>query len=187
MHLVEYIQYEIKPTQEAFLIKPVRDLYNKDKTKNKEKFMQQLSILYFLVDPRSSYSYIVSEEERFKEILKQEGLPLDFKIDKDLQAAIDIYKAHIITSSYKLLQSTKIAVDKLSEFLENIDLYDVDDKGKPKYTINSITQAIRQVPQLAKDVIEAERIVTKEIEEEGRARGGNEKTLFDDGFKRYNG
>jgi hypothetical protein len=184
MHLVEYVQYEIKPTQEAFLIKPIRDLYNADKSKNKEKFMQQLSIMYFLVDPRSSYSYIVDEEERLREILKQEGLPLDFEIDEDLQYAIDIYKKHIITISYKLLQSTKVAIDKLSDFLEHVDLYEVDDKGKPKYTINSITQAIRQVPQLSKDVIEAERIVSKEIEEEGRARGGNQKTLLDDGFKK---
>jgi hypothetical protein len=138
-----------------------------------------------MVDPRSSYSYIVDEELRYREILKQEGLPLDYKIDAKLEAAMEIYKKHIITTSYKLLQSTRIAVDKLSEFLENIDLYEEDKNGKPKYTISQITQAIKQVPQLSKDVIEAERIVSKEIEEEGRARGGNNKTLLDDGFDAF--
>jgi hypothetical protein len=39
MHILEFINYEIKPTEEAFLIKPIRDLYNEDKSKNKEKFM----------------------------------------------------------------------------------------------------------------------------------------------------
>jgi hypothetical protein len=57
-----------------------------------------------------------------------------------------------------------------------------DERGKAIYTINSITQAIKQIPQLAKDIMEAEKIVAKEIEEQGRARGGNNKTLFDDGF-----
>lgn len=182
MHIIEYNNYNIEPTQEAFLIKPIRDLYNADKSKTKEKFMQQMSIMYFLADPRSSYTYITDEDERLKEILIQEGLPADFKIDKKLEEAIEIYKKHIITTSQLLLEDTRFAIDKLRKFLREVDLQDVDDKGKPLYTVNSITQAIKQIPQLAKDIAEAERVVAKEIEEQGRARGGNNKTLFDDGI-----
>lgn len=182
MHIIEYNNYNIEPTQEALLIKPIRDLYNADKTKGKEKFMQQMSIMYFLVDPRSSYTYIIDEKDRLKEILIQEGLPEDFKIDSKLQAAINEYKKHIITTSQLLLEDTRVAIDKLRKFLREVDLSAQDDKGKPLYTINSITQAIKQIPQLAKDIAEAERVVAKEIEEQGRARGGNNKTLFDDGI-----
>lgn len=182
MHIIEYNNYEIKPTEEAFLIAPIRKLYNSDKTKTKEKFMQLMSVLYFYSDPRSSYNYIIDDNERLKEIIIQEGLPTTFKIDKTLQEAIDIYKKHTITSSYLLLQDTKIAIDKVREFLRNLDLTALDDKGKPLYTINSVTQAIKQIPQLSKDIIEAERVVTKEIEEQGRARGSKDKTLMDDGI-----
>lgn len=182
MHIIEYNNYEIKPTEEAFLIAPIRKLYNSDKTKTKEKFMQLMSVLYFYADPRSSYNYIIDDNERLKEIIIQEGLPTTFKIDKTLQEAIDIYKKHTITSSYLLLQDTKIAIDKVREFLRNLDLTALDDKGKPLYTINSVTQAIKQIPQLSKDIIEAERVVTKEIEEQGRARGSKDKTLMDDGI-----
>jgi hypothetical protein len=140
-----------------------------------------MSVIYFLVDPRSSYNYIIDDEERFNEIKIQEGLPNDFKIDKKLQEAIDVYKKHIITTSYLLLQDTKIAVERVRQFLRNIDLNAVDDKGKPMYTINSVTTAIKQIPQLAKDLADAEKMITKEIEETGRARGGNErKKLFED-------
>ena len=45
--LIEYNNYQIIPTEEAFLIAPIRKLYNSDKTKNKEKFMQLLSVIYF--------------------------------------------------------------------------------------------------------------------------------------------
>lgn len=184
MHLIEYSNYEIKPTDECFLIKPFRDLFHADRTKNKDKFMQQLSVVYFLVDPRSSYNYILNEDDRLKEIIAQEGLPKDFKIDGKLAEAIEIYKKHIITSSYLLLQDTKIAVDNVRTFLRNVDLTAVDDKGKPVYTIQSVTSAIKQIPQLAKDLVEAEKMITKEIEEQGRARGGNDaKSLFDDGIK----
>lgn len=182
MHIIEYNNYTIEPTQEAFLIKPIRDLFNKDKSKNKEKFLQQMSVLYFYADPRSTYNYIVDDEERLKAIIEQEGLPKDFKITEDLDKALQEYKKHTITTSYLLLQDTKIAVDKVRQFLREVDLTAVDDKGKPLYTINSITQAIKQIPQLSKDLLEAEKIVSKEIEEQGRARGGNNKTLFEDGI-----
>lgn len=183
MHIINFDNFEITLTEEAFYIKPIRDLFNADRTKGKEKFLQQMSVIYFLVDPRSSYNYIIDDEERFNEIKLQEGLPSDFKIDKKLQEAIDIYKKHIITTSYLLLQDTKIAVERVRQFLRNIDLNAVDDKGKPMYTINSVTTAIKQIPQLAKDLADAEKMITKEIEETGRARGGNErKKLFEDGI-----
>lgn len=182
MHLVEYNNYQIEPTQEAFLIKPIRDLYNADKSKTKNKFMTQLSVIYFLVDPRSSYNYIIDEKDRLKAIIEQEGLPANFKIDKKLQEAIDIYKKHTITTSYLLLQDTKLAIDKVRQFLRDVDLTETDDKGKPLYTINSVTSAIKQIPQLAKDVIDAEKAITREIEEQGKLRGTANKTLMDDGI-----
>ena len=145
--------------------------------------MQMASVIYFYADPRSSYSYIIDDQERLNEIIIQEGLPSNFTLSPKLLEAIECYKKHVITSSYKLLQSTKVAINKLSDFLENVDLNEKDEKGRIVYTISSITQAIKQIPQLSKDLLEAERIVTKEIEEAGRARGGSEtKTIFEDGF-----
>ena len=180
MNILEYSNYEIIPTQEALLIKPIRKLYNNDKSKTKDKFLQQMAVLYFYVDPRSSYSYILNDADRLDAIIKQEGLPQDFKITSDLKDAIEEYKLHCITTSSLLLQDTKIAIDKVREFLRNVDLTQTDDKGKPVYTINNITSAIKQIPQLAKDVLAAEKAVAKEIEENSRARGGNDNlTIMD--------
>lgn len=75
-----------------------------------------------------------------------------------------------------------MAISKVREFLEKVDLTEEDSKGKPKYTIQGITTAIKQIPQLAKDVMEAEKAVAKEIEEQGRARGNSEMSLFDSGL-----
>ena len=61
-------------------------------------------------------------------------------------------------------------------------MYATDDKGKPLYGINTVTSAIKQIPTLVKEITEAERMVTKEIEEAGRARGGGARKLFEDGF-----
>ena len=61
MKLIEYSNYQIKVADEAFLVKPIRTLFNKDKSKTKDNFWSQMSYMYFLVDPRSSYMYIVDE------------------------------------------------------------------------------------------------------------------------------
>ena len=181
MHLIEFENYEVRPTEEFFLIKPLRDLHSKYKD-NYEKFMQLVSFIYHYSDPRSSYAYIVDDDDRFEEIIRQEGLPSNFKITRELQDCIDTYKRRIETPSLRLLNSTLTMVDNLSKYMQELDLNERDDKGKPVHTISSVTQAAKQVPQLAKDIVEAIRVVTKEIEESGRARGGNErKSVYEDG------
>ena len=182
MHLIEYDNYEIKISPEALLVKPIREIWESDNSHNKESFLSQMSFMFFMIDPRSTYSYITDLTERAEEIIAQEGLPHDFKPSEQLKKAMEVYEKHTITSSYALLEAAKIAVDKVGKFLKDVDLNTLDDKGKPVYTINSITSAIKQIPQLAKDLVEAEKVVAKEIEEKGRARGGNNKTIFDDGF-----
>ena len=184
MKLIEYINYEIKINDEALLVKPIRDLYDADKTKMKSNFYTECSIIFFMADPRSSYAYIVDEKERFELIKKQEGLSEKYTISDKLQKAIDTYKELSKTVSSELLKDTYIAIDKVREFLRNVDLTLVDDKGKPVYTVNTITATIKQIPQLAKDIMEAEKQVNADILELGRKRGGNEgKALFEDGFK----
>lgn len=143
--------------------------------------MQVMSVIYFYADPRSSYSYITNDHDRLQAIIEQEGLDKKFKIDK-YQGLIDLYKKHVITPSYQLLQNARIAADKVGKFLAEVDLFEEDEKGKPKYTVNSVTSAMKQIPEIVKQLQLTEKLVSKEIEEEGRMRGGNEgKTIFEDG------
>lgn len=114
--------------------------------------MQQLSVVYFMADPRSSYNYITDLDDRLEMIKEQEGLDKNFKIDDKLSEAIECYKKHTMTTSTLLLEDARTAVDKVRQFLREVNLDEVDDKGKPKYTINSITSALKQIPQLAKDL-----------------------------------
>ena len=182
MKLLEFKDYRLNVSDEAFLVKPIRKIFNSDRSVNKENFFKQMSYLYFMMDPRSDYSYIIDEDERALAIIEQEGLEPKFKPSKELQEAMEIYKKLTTTTSTMLLQDTRIAVDKVRQFLRDVDLNAVDQKtGRPIYTVSSVTTAIKQIPQLAKDLMETEKLVAKEIEEQGRARGGNEKKkLFED-------
>lgn len=182
MKLVKVENYQLVIEDELLLLTPFKKIYKKDKSKDKGNFMNFLTIIYYTYDPRSDYSYIVDERERLKEVCDSNGLQVPVFSD-DEKNCIELYKKLTTTISQELLQSTKIAISKVRQFLETVDLTLTDDKGKPLYTINSVTAAIKQIPQLAKDIMLAEKAVVKEIEEQGRARGGNEsKHLFEDGI-----
>jgi len=181
MNLIKYENYQITISDDAYLVKSIRKLFNADKSQNKEKFFEQMTFIYFSTDVRSDYNYILDEEEKFDAICRGEGLK-DFKVTKDLRDAMEDYKRLTTTASANLLLDTKIAIDKVRKFLRDVDLTAIDEKtGKPIYTINTVTAAIKVIPELAKNLTETERIVNKEIEDAGRARGGNEsKKLFED-------
>ena len=72
-------------------------------------------------------------------------------------------------------------IEQVRTFLKDVDLKEVDDKGKPLYTINSITSTIKMIPQLIKDLDEAEKAIASEMREQGgKVRGQKTKSLLED-------
>lgn len=182
MNLINFENYEIKIDPYLMLVRPFRKLLKEDRTKDKEHFMQQMSYLYFMVDPRSSYGYITDDNERAAIIEKQEGLPTNFKPSPLLLEAMEIYRKQTVNKSAELLQSTYKACDKVKEFLENINLEAEDDKGKPKYPINSITGAIDKVLSLIEKLQVLKKKVEQDTVETVRVRGNTDNKCYEDGF-----
>lgn len=181
MKLIKIENYSLQIADEALLIKPIRKLYNQDRSASKEQFYKQMSYLYFMVDPRSTYSYILNEEDRAKEIIAQEGLDKDFKPSPLLQEAMEVYRKHTVTPSQELLNAALTAAHTVSNFLKKPDiLEDVDDKGKPKYQISSITAALKNVEGIVSSLQNLQKKVESELTEQSKARGSQELTIFDE-------
>lgn len=90
MKLIRYENYRIVIADELLLIRPARQLLNADRTATKENFLRQISYMYFMYDPESTYGYLTDEAERAKAVIEQEGLGKDFKPDKKLEELIGI-------------------------------------------------------------------------------------------------
>lgn len=181
MKLIENDGYEIKVSDEAFLIRPIRELYEKDRSKRKEQFFRQMSYLFFMVDPRSTYMYLTDEKARSKEIKLQEGFGESWEPSELLKEAMDIYKKHTTTTTSILLESMRKGIDNLSSFFSSVDLLATDEKGRPLYQVSSFTTALKQIPELSKAFFDAERSLAKEFEDtNSQARGSREKSLYED-------
>lgn len=179
MKLITIDNYELKISDEALLIGPIRSLWQHDKSARKEMFFKQMSYLYFMIDPRSSYFDIIDKEERSKTIISQEGLPSDFKPSKLLEEAMEVYKKHTVTMTQELLESSLIGARKVSQFLREVDLSAEDDKGKPKYQVASITSALKNVEGIVSSLQNLQKKVEQEISEKERVRGNQDLTVGD--------
>lgn len=182
MNLLQYKDYKVTISDEAWLVPSIRKLFTMDKTKNKDVFLNQMTYIYFYADVRSDYNYIDDIDEKSSTIISNEGLPKDFKVTPELDNAIEDYIRLTTTTSSALLRDSMIAAERLRKFLVSVDYNERDDKGKPVYAVNTVTSALKSIPEIAKSIKETERIVNQEMLEAGRARGGNEhKKLFEDG------
>lgn len=179
MKLFKYEGYRVVIAEEALALKPFKKLWDRDKSANKDKAIAELSFIYFFCDPRSDYQYLTDPDARKEAIKEGEGLKDSWEPDKVVQEAIVFYESFKPTAAL-LLEDTRVAIDKLRQLLRNIDLTAVDDKGKPMYTLNTVTSTIKQIPSLVKDLDEAEKALAAEMRSQGRMRGQGEKTLMED-------
>lgn len=178
MKLIKIDNYEVKIADEALLVKPIRKLWNQDRTKGKEQFYKQMSVLFFVYSPMSNYSYIVDEKDRLKEVCEQEGIK-DFKMTAEFKDAVKAYKKLNVTPETLLLEDTNVFIDKSRKVLRDINYEELDDIKDKVQTMRTGMAIADMVPRLVKNLAEAKKIIEKEQEEGGKARGSQELTVMD--------
>lgn len=179
MKLFKYQGFNLTISEEAMMLKPFKDLWKRDKSKNKEQALQELAYIYFMEDTRSDYQVYVDKEERSRQIKLGEGMKESWKPDKLVLEAQEFY-AGFKSEAALLLEDIRVAITKLREFIKTIDLSATDDKGKPIYTLNTYTATIKQIPELITSLDEAEKTIAKETVSQDKVRGSAEKAMFED-------
>lgn len=176
MRLLKLEGYKLTIEPEILTLKPFSELWKRDKSSTKNKAIQELSYIYFIADPRSDYQYITDEEARKEAIKEGEGMAKDWEPDKILLKAIEFYKSFKPTSAL-LLEDTRLMVDgyraKLRSITSNMEELDVKE-------VKALGDIIKQIPAMVKDLDEAERAVAKEIVQNNKVRGSQEKSMYED-------
>ncbi len=177
MKLFRYEQYKVTISEEAFAMKPFKQIWNRDKSQSKDRAIAELSYIYFMQDPRSDYQYLVDEDERAKAIIEGEGLPPDWKPDKWVKEALKFYNQFKSTSAL-LLEDTRFMIDQYRKKLRNMALNGFE--GLTVKELKDINALIKNIPGLVKDLDEAEKALSSEMRNQGKMRGQGEKTIFED-------
>lgn len=176
MRLLIYEGYNLTIDPMALALKPFKAIWVRDKTEKKERAISEIAYIYFMEDPRSDYQYIIDRDERSKAIKEGEGLKSTWQPDGTVKEAMKLY-ASFKTTSALLLEDTRALVDgyrnKLRDLTSDMSELDVKD-------VKELGAIIKQVPSMVKDLDEAERAIAKELAQNDRVRGAQEKAIYED-------
>jgi len=180
MNLFQLIEYNLHISEEAYALIPFKKLLDNDKSKDKEVAMKELAFIWYLTDIKSDYNYILNPKDKQEEIIKDLNLPKGWKLNKDVQTAIDFYKDRSKTVSSTILENSLFIANTLSNKMRKI-VEDDNDMLSIK-EIESISSGLSKMPGIVTSLQKLEQTVIKEQSEKSSNVGSQEKALFEDGL-----
>lgn len=181
MNLFEIVNNVVTFSPQALLITPFKKIWDADKSKDKANATLTLAFIYYMADERSDFMHILDTDDRIAEIKQFLDMPKSFTgKTKEITRAIHYYEKLSETTSTRLLQSTRLVLQKISEFLDNINMDERDPRtNKPVHDIGKITSSVEKIPKLVKAINQIEEEVIKE--KELKAQNGNKtNAMFED-------
>jgi hypothetical protein len=171
MKIFNLKNFNIVVDAEALLVPEFKELWDRDKSKNKEKAYNELSYVYMVSDNNSPYSNMPKERREKdvkRDILKNEK----YKLDTDILKAVDKYKLLSETPTQRLFNSVQNKIDDIADYLDKTH---ADEK-----TMSAILQAIEKVSKLVANYDTIKNAVENEKSKGETRRGQKTTRLFED-------
>lgn len=171
------------PTIRQLIDKDVRELYTRDKSKDKSGYVKDCIVIYYLGDPKSPAKQSgLSDAEALKMAIEQAGLPANYipsalvlKIIKRYYAQNIGEAGRVVENLLKTLHNVNIAVDSINALL-NEKLRDranltIENVSTLLDLVDKVTAKASEIPKTLKSLNEAKENLMYEKESE-KARGG---------------
>ena len=155
-----------------------RNIWDRDKSKHKEIAVNEISYIVYLHDFQSPYlAYsVVDREKRIKEDCFGSS---KWEPDEDLKVAINKFKELQSSPILRLLQASLDCCDKMTDYLNEVDLKLRDSYGKPVYTVKEVRDTMKEVGDIVSSLETIKEKVEKEQMEKGSIRGGSSIGAFE--------
>lgn len=151
-------------TPEGLFIPEMLEIWNADKTSDKQQATQELLYVYHMADPKSVYSKIAIDSKE-RTIIDDYFSDKDWKPTPEVLKAIDKYKFLIETPITRAFSSVSIALDKLNNTIAQLDAIDAKE-------MNQIGTAIERYEKYAQSYMKLKEISEKELETTRKIKGG---------------
>jgi len=183
MRLFDLINNQLVISEEAYILTPFKSIWDRDKTKLKEKALAELGFIYFMEDFKSDFSDIIEDEKRQIEVMSVLNLPKSWKEDSIVKNAREFYrKRSEEVLPLLFLKDVKIAVDRMRDQFREVDFLAIDKNGKLKYDIEKFARVIEKSASLLEGIAKLENMVKKEVESKKDRVGSKIKATFEDGI-----
>lgn len=169
------------PGVRQLMDKDVLELWSRDKSKEKTKYLQEAGVIYYLGDPKSpAKQQGLSDDEALQMAIDNFNLPKDYVPDLLVKRLIDKYYISNITEAGVALEALQksvhlvsIAANKLTEYLNKKLINSINDEEVANIisVMQTVSKQVQEIPSLTKAIGVARENLRNE-EEEQLARGG---------------
>ena len=169
------------PGVRQLMDKDVLELWSRDKSKEKTKYLQEAGVIYYLGDPKSpAKQQGLSDDEALQMAIDNFNLPKDYVPDLLVKRLIDKYYISNITEAGVALEALQksvhlvsIAANKLTEYLNKKLVNSINDEEVANIisVMQTVSKQVQEIPSLTKAIGVARENLRNE-EEEQLARGG---------------
>ena len=172
----------VQPTEEALLISPFKEIWERDKSKGKEIALKEFAFIEFTVsllasNPYKGYSESIRDTVVIEDLFKGEKWIPDSLI-KQGQYKFEVFQKEG-SQSYPLYKSSIKAKDNLVKFLESVDLTEKNFKtGMPIYKPKELTSALLDVDKVTASLDALRKKVEEELYESAKIKGQKEISVF---------
>lgn len=173
----------VPPTVRQLIDKDIRELYIRDKTKDKSKYIKECIVIYYLGDPKSPAKQAgLSDAESLKMAIEQAGLPSGYIPDTLVLKLIKRYydqnigeAGRTVENILKGIHNVNLSIDVINQALNeqlktttNLDTID-----RILNLVDQVNKKAGELPATIKKLNEAKENLMYEKEVE-LARGGNQ-------------
>ena len=173
------------PTIRQLVDADVRALYSRDSSPNKEKYIQECIVIYYLGDPKSPARQSgLTDKEALVMAIEQAGLRHDYIPDKLVLKLIKKYYAQNITEAGLVVENLQQGIHNIGLSIKVLNKL-LNEKLQGSITVEDATSIISIIDQLNKKAGDIPSIVKKLEEakqnllyetETNMARGGSKVT-----------
>lgn len=172
----------VSPTIRQLMDKDIKQLYTRDKTKDKSNYIRECIVIYYLGDPKSPAKQSgLSDAESLKMAIQQAGLKDDYIPDELVQKIIKRYYYQNITEAGKVIENIQKGIHNINLSVDAINTIlneklqsglTLDDLPNILGMVDNVNKKASELPSIIKRLEEAKQNLMYEKETEV-ARGGN--------------
>ena len=172
----------VAPTIRQLMDKDIKQLYTRDKTKDKSNYIRECIVIYYLGDPKSPAKQSgLSDAESLKMAIQQAGLKDDYIPDELVQKIIKRYYYQNITEAGKVVENIQKGIHNINLSVDAINTIlneklqsglTLDDLPNILGMVDNVNKKASELPSIIKRLEEAKQNLMYEKETEVD-RGGN--------------
>lgn len=171
------------PSVHALIIEPFKTIWKEDKDPAKGDAIRDFTFIELCCSPKKSNPYCGYDENQRYKILKEElyGNPA-YQLSTNVLDGIMKYEELLDNSSptLSLLRAALDGAEKFKNQLRSLDLSERTKAGSAVYKPRDVTNAMKDLPEMAKSIESLREKVFKELLEEGKTRSNRQIGLYEE-------